>query len=161
MCFCVWKPPSFNSMFLTFTHYHFQWHYPAWASCWHLTQRGNCLLTVLLATSEAVGFFAEAQPVDKGTQLPHVLHPPCHHHVLLDDVGLRKVSPSLSRRHTNGWVTQTIRGLGTGCSSQSALPDNGFGNGDSQVGGWLTLTLMSSSHRFLGGITIVVFSSVM
>lgn len=38
---------------------------------------------------------------------------------------------------------------------------NGFGNGDSQVGGWLTLTLMSSSHRFLGGITIVVFSSVM
>lgn len=44
---------------------------------------------------------------------------------------------------------------------KSALPDNGFGNGESQVSGVLTLTLISSSHRFLGGITRVVFSSVM
>lgn len=82
-----------------------------------------CILTsVLLATPEAVGFFAEAQPVDVRAQLPHVPHPPRHHHLLLDDVGLRKVSPSLWRRHTNGWVTRTICGMGTDCSSQSSHP---------------------------------------
>lgn len=49
----------------------------------------------LAAASEAVGFFAVAESVDEGAQLPHVPHPPCHHHLLLDDVSLRKVRPPL------------------------------------------------------------------
>lgn len=51
--------------------------------------------SVLVAASEAVGFFAVAESVDERAQLPHVPHPPCHHHLLLDDVSLRKVRPSL------------------------------------------------------------------
>lgn len=67
----------------------------------------------LVAASEAVGFFAVAEPVDEGAQLPHVPHSPCHHHLLLDDVSLRKVRPSLdideqlpqvSWRHHQGCV---------------------------------------------------------
>lgn len=58
--------------------------------------RRFCVLTsVLVAASEAVGFFAVAEPVDERAQLPHVPHPPRHHHLLLDDVSLRKVRPSL------------------------------------------------------------------
>lgn len=49
----------------------------------------------LAATSEAVGFSAVTEPVNEGAQLPHVPHPPRHHHLLLDDVRLRKVCPSL------------------------------------------------------------------
>lgn len=60
-----------------------------------------CVLTsALVAASQAVGFFAVAEPVDEGSQLPHAPHPPCHHHLLLNDVGLRKVRPSLSQRDT-------------------------------------------------------------
>lgn len=33
--------------------------------------------------------------MDEGTELPHVPHPPRHHHLLLDDVSLRKVGPPL------------------------------------------------------------------
>lgn len=51
--------------------------------------------SALVAASEAVGFFAIAEPVDEWAQLPHVPHPPCHHHLLLNDVSLGKVRPSL------------------------------------------------------------------
>lgn len=61
----------------------------------HLALQRRALTSALAAASEAVGLFAEAQPVDEGTELPHVPHPPRHHHLLLDDVSLRKVGPSL------------------------------------------------------------------
>lgn len=64
----------------------------------HPAQPKRALTLALAAASEAVGFFAVAQPVDEGTELPHVPHPPRHHHLLLDDVGLRKVGPSLQER---------------------------------------------------------------
>lgn len=51
--------------------------------------------STLAAAPEAVGFFAVAESVDERAQLPHVPHPPRHHHLLLDDVRLRKVRPSL------------------------------------------------------------------
>lgn len=60
---------------------------------------GLCLApvntSVWVAASEAVGFFAVAESVDEGAKLPHVPHPPCNHHLLLDDVCLRKVCSSL------------------------------------------------------------------
>lgn len=49
----------------------------------------------LAAASEAVSFSAVTEPVNERAQLPHVPHPPRHHHLLLDDVRLRKVRPSL------------------------------------------------------------------
>lgn len=49
----------------------------------------------MAAAPEAEGVFAVAQPVDEGPELPHVPHPPRHHHLLLDDVRLRKVRPPL------------------------------------------------------------------
>lgn len=64
----------------------------------HPTLPRRALTSALAAASEAVGFFAVAQPVDEGTELPHVPHPPRHHHLLLDDVGLRKVGPSLQEK---------------------------------------------------------------
>lgn len=56
---------------------------------------------MLAAASKAVGFFAVAEPVDEWAQLPQVPDPPRNHHLLLDDVSLRKVCPSLWQRHTN------------------------------------------------------------
>lgn len=50
---------------------------------------------VLAASSEAVRLPAVTHPVYEGSQLPHVPHSPRHHHLLLDDVGLGKVCPSL------------------------------------------------------------------
>lgn len=44
---------------------------------------------------EAVGVFAVAEPVDEGPQLSHVPHPPRHHHLLLDDVGLGQIRAPL------------------------------------------------------------------
>lgn len=66
----------------------------------HLTPPRRALTSALAAASEAVCFFAVAQPVDEGTELPHVPHPPRHHHLLLDHVGLRKVGPSLQGQDT-------------------------------------------------------------
>lgn len=51
--------------------------------------------SALVVASEAIGFFAIAEPMDEWAQLPHVPHPPRHRHLLLDDVSLRKVRPSL------------------------------------------------------------------
>lgn len=59
------------------------------------------LTSALAAAPEAVGVFAVAQPVDEGPQLPHVPHPARHHHLLLDDVGLRKVRPPLREEDTH------------------------------------------------------------
>lgn len=47
---------------------------------------------------EAVGVFAVAEPVDEGPQRSHVPHPPRHHHLLLDDVGLGQIRPLLLER---------------------------------------------------------------
>lgn len=70
-----------------------------------------CALTpVLVAASEAVGFFAIAESVDEGAQLPHVPHPPCHHHLLLDDVSLWKVRPSLWQKDTNESLIRSVGG---------------------------------------------------
>jgi len=64
--------------------------------------------SVRVAASQAIGLFAIAESVDEGPQLPHVPHPACHHHLLLNDVRMRQVRPSLdineefpqiSRRH--------------------------------------------------------------
>lgn len=70
-----------------------------------------CQLTLALAaTSEAVGFSAVTEPVNVGAQLPHVPHPPRHHHLLLDDVRLRKVRPSLWQRDTNESLDWSVCG---------------------------------------------------
>lgn len=56
------------------------------------------LTSALVAASEAEGFFAIAELVDEGAQLPHIPHSPRHNHLLVDDVSLRKVCPSLWQR---------------------------------------------------------------
>ena len=61
---------------------------------WNVCMRA-VLTSVRVATPEAIGLFAIAESVDEGPQLPHVPHPPCHHHLLLDDVRMRQVCPSL------------------------------------------------------------------
>lgn len=53
------------------------------------------LNTSVTAASKAVGLFAEAQSVNEWPKLSHTPHPSCHHHLLMDNVGLRKVCPSL------------------------------------------------------------------
>ena len=97
---------------------------------------GWVLTPALVAASEAVGFFAVAEPVDEGAQRSHVPHPACHHHLLLDDVGLRKVRPSLWERDANESLSgrnTANRKMGTCCPSlsQTAVPllqsfHNGF-----------------------------------
>lgn len=77
------------------------------------------LTSALAATSEAVGFFAVAEPVDEGSQLPHVPNPPCHHHLLVDDVGLRKVCSSLWERN------QLLIHLHTCATNESPCPSAG------------------------------------
>jgi len=47
------------------------------------------------ATLQAVSVPAFAQAVDEGAQLPHVVHPAGHHHLLVDHVGLRQVGSLL------------------------------------------------------------------
>lgn len=86
----------------------------------------RALTSVQVAASEAVGFFAVAESVDEGAQLPHVPHPPCHHHLLLDDVGLGKVRPSLWRANTNESPSRSVcagitaHGTGMRCHSSPA-----------------------------------------
>lgn len=47
------------------------------------------------ATVEAVRVFSVAQAVDEGSQLTHVVHFSSHHHLFMDDVGLRQVGSLL------------------------------------------------------------------
>lgn len=41
--------------------------------------------------AQAVGVLALAQAVDEGSQLTHVVHFSSHHHLFMDDVGLRQI----------------------------------------------------------------------
>lgn len=52
-----------------------------------------------LSALQFKGVFASAQAVDEVTQLFHMLHPPSHHHVLMDQVRLWQVCSSL-HKHT-------------------------------------------------------------
>lgn len=134
----------------------------------HLPLPRRALTSALAVASEAVGFFAIAQPVDEGAELPHVPHPPRHHHLLLDDVSLRKVGPSLQEKGTR--LSESLEPsvevtLQTGRWERAVLhapsPTGNRLRPGFQQRPCLTLTLTSSSHRFLGGITMVVLSSLM
>lgn len=50
------------------------------------------------ATAQAVRVLSVAQAVDEGSQLTHVVHFSSHHHLLVDDVGLRQVRSLLQGR---------------------------------------------------------------
>lgn len=82
-------------------------------SYWVGWKRKCALTSTLVAASEAVGFFAVAEPVDEWAQLPHVPHPPRHHHLLLDDVSLGKVRPSLWQGDTNESLSRSVCGRNT------------------------------------------------
>lgn len=51
--------------------------------------------------AQAVGVFALAQAVDEGSQLTHVVHFSSHHHLFMDDVGLRQICSLLQGTHTH------------------------------------------------------------
>lgn len=62
--------------------------------------RADVLTSASVAALQPVSLFAIAQPVDEGAELAHVLHPAGYHHLLLNQVRLRQVRPSLQRGHT-------------------------------------------------------------
>ena len=51
--------------------------------------------------AQAVGVLPLAQLVDEGSQLMHVVHFSSHHHLFMDDVGLRQVRSLLQGTHTH------------------------------------------------------------
>lgn len=59
-----------------------------------------CTLTPMGDTAaQAVGVFPVAQVVDEGSQLTHVVHFSSHHHLFMDDVGLRQICSLLQGTH--------------------------------------------------------------
>lgn len=60
-----------------------------------------CTLTSVGGTAaQTVGVFPVAQVVDEGSQLTHVVHFSSHHHLFVDDVGLRQICALLQGTHT-------------------------------------------------------------
>lgn len=53
------------------------------------------------AAVQAVRVLPVAQAVDEGSQLTHVVHFAGHHHLLVDDVGLRQVRALLQEHRNN------------------------------------------------------------
>lgn len=52
-------------------------------------------------TVQTVRVLSVAQAVDEGSQLTHVVHFSSHHHLFMDDVGLRQVCSLLQETITN------------------------------------------------------------
>lgn len=66
-------------------------HLPAWPLSENQKQNNKLLTSAGDAAVQAVRVLPIAQAIDEGPQLTHVVHPARHHHLLVDDVGLRQV----------------------------------------------------------------------
>lgn len=64
------------------------------------TRTTATLTSVGHAAAQAVRVLPVAQAVDERSQLMHVVHFSRHHHLFMDDVGLRQVCPLLQGRKT-------------------------------------------------------------
>lgn len=53
------------------------------------------------AAAQAVGVLPVAHLVDEGSQLTQVVHLSSHHHLFMDDVGLRQICSLLQGTHTH------------------------------------------------------------
>lgn len=65
---------------------------------------------------EAVRVLPVAQAVDKRSQLMHVVHFARHHHLLMDDVGLRQVRPFLQKTNGSRNVVTDTNTVWGGCN---------------------------------------------
>lgn len=66
------------------------------------------------AAGQAVRVPSVAQAVDEGSQLAHVVHFSSHHHLFVDDVGLRQVRSLLQETQVTTTTTTTTLDH-TGC----------------------------------------------